>query len=166
MRLAVYNSGVLAEARGIAVVLAMVLGACSKAPAPSSAAPHNATSDPWYRTATEELIHLSRGASDAYAQGNSDKASALIEQGEPVASRLLAVPKPTLQAARAASDLDELYGKMLFKNRHYGWARLQFQKNLARWKHWQPQTPDTAARWRAAQTAIDDCDKKLEAPVL
>ncbi len=154
MRKAVYNSGVVA-------LLALLLTGCAKPPATAAASAHDPTTDPWYNTATEELTNLSRGASDAYARGNADKASALIEQGEPVASRLLAVPKPTLQAVQAASDLDELYGKMLFKNRHYGWARLQFQKNLARWKHWQPQTADTAARLHAAQVAIDDCDKKL-----
>jgi len=155
MRLAVYNSGVLA-------LVALLLSGCAKPPVPAAAAaPHDATTDPWYRTATEELRNLTRGANEAYAQDNADKASTLIEQGEPVASRLLAVPKPSLLAVQAASDLDELYGKMLFKNRHYGWARLQFQKNLARWKHWQPRTPDTAARLHAAQMAIDDCDKRL-----
>jgi hypothetical protein len=61
-----------------------------------------------------------------------------------------------------ASDLDDLYGRMLLANRHYGGARLLFQKNLARWKHWQPQTPETARRLKQAESAIAECDRHLE----
>jgi len=60
-----------------------------------------------------------------------------------------------------ASDLDDLYGQMLLSNRNYGWARLFFQKNLARWKNWKPQTPDTAARLKQAQDAIAECDRRM-----
>ncbi len=60
-----------------------------------------------------------------------------------------------------ASDLDDLYGQMLLSNRNYGWARLFFQKNLARWKTWKPQTPDTAARLKAAQDNIAECDRRI-----
>ena len=76
-------------------------------------------------------------------------------------ARLLAVPNPTLEAAVAASDLDDLYGRMLLSNRHYGWARLQFQKNLSRWKHWQPQTPETARLRQQAESAIAECDRHI-----
>ena len=41
------------------------------------------------------------------------------------------------------SDLDQLYGQMLLANRNYGWARLVFQKNRARWKTWKPATSET-----------------------
>jgi hypothetical protein len=61
----------------------------------------------------------------------------------------------------AASDLDDLYGRMLLSNRHYEWAQFQFQKNLARWKYWKPQTPDTARRMEAAETAIAECDRGM-----
>jgi hypothetical protein len=61
----------------------------------------------------------------------------------------------------AVADLDELYGRMLLSNRNYGWARLQFQKNLARWKNWQPQTPETARRLKLAASQIDECDRRL-----
>jgi hypothetical protein len=50
---------------------------------------------------------------------------------------------------------------MLLSNRNYGWARLFFQKNLARWKNWKPQTPDTAARLKQAQEAIAETDRQL-----
>jgi hypothetical protein len=75
---------------------------------------------------------------------------------------LLAVPQPTLAAMAAASDLDEVYGQMLLSNHNYGWARMFFQKNLARWKHWTPQTPDTASRQREALDEIAECDKYIE----
>ena len=74
---------------------------------------------------------------------------------------MLAVPNPTFEAAVAASDLDDLYGRMLLSNRHYGWARLQFQKNLSRWKHWQPQTPDTARLMKQAESGIAECDRHI-----
>jgi hypothetical protein len=61
----------------------------------------------------------------------------------------------------AASDLDQLYGRMLLANHHYGWARLLFQKNLARWKNWTPQTPETARRSKLAASAIAECDRRL-----
>ena len=77
-------------------------------------------------------------------------------------SRLLSVPRPTLEATEAASDLDDLYGRMLLANRHYGWARLQFQKNLARWRHWQPETSETVRRLEKAKAAIAECDRHLE----
>jgi hypothetical protein len=82
-------------------------------------------------------------------------------QAQPLAKRLISVPRPTLAATEAASDLDQLYGQMLFSNRNYGWARLLFQKNLARWKYWTPRTPETAARLKRAQAEIADCDRRI-----
>ncbi len=105
---------------------------------------------------------MDRKAEQLYASGKADAASALIEQGELIQTRLLTVPRPTLDATKAASDLDELYGRMLFGNRHYGWARLQFQKNLVRWKRWRPETAESISRRKRAQDLIDDCDRKIE----
>jgi hypothetical protein len=96
--------------------------------------------------------------------GKADDAAGLIQSGEQLASRLLSVPRPTLAAMQEASDLDELYGRMLLSNRNYGWARLFFQKNLARWKNWVPQTPDTAARLKEAQSDIAECDRRMLEP--
>jgi len=93
--------------------------------------------------------------------GKSDQAAALILKGEPLSKRLLSVPQPTLAATVAASDLDELYGRMLFSNRNYGWARLTFQKNLVRWKYWKPQTPETQAKLKEAEAAIASCDRHI-----
>jgi hypothetical protein len=140
------------------VVLALAfLASCEQAPAP----PRDATKEPWYRDALEQLTAMNREADSAFADGKSDQAAALIEKGQPLVARLLAVPNPTFEAAVAASDLDDLYGRMLLSNRHYGWARLLFQKNLSRWKHWQPQTPETARLLKQAESAIAECDRHI-----
>jgi hypothetical protein len=140
------------------VVLALAfLASCEQAPAP----PRDATKEPWYRDALEQLTAMNREADSAFAAGKSDQAAALIEKGQPLVARLLAVPNPTFEAAVAASDLDDLYGRMLLSNRHYGWARLLFQKNLSRWKHWQPQTPETSRLLRQAESAIAECDRHI-----
>jgi len=140
------------------VVLALAfLASCEQAPAP----PRDATKEPWYRDPLEQLTAMNREADSAFADGKSDQAAALIEKGQPLVARLLAVPNPTFEAAVAASDQDDLYGRMLLSNRHYGWARLLFQKNLSRWKHWQPQTPETARLLKQAESAIAECDRHI-----
>jgi len=140
------------------VVLALAfLASCEQAPAP----PRDATKEPWYRDALEQLTAMNLEADSAFAAGKSDQAAALIEKGQPLVARLLAVPNPTFEAAVAASDQDDLYGRMLLSNRHYGWARLLFQKNLSRWKHWQPQTPETARLLKQAESAIAECDRHI-----
>lgn len=159
MRMAVYNRAGWA----IAAYLCVLAG-CGTAPVAKKADVPDPTREAWYGNAVKELAAVSRDATQAYAQGKPDRASTLIEQGEGIARRLLAVPRPTIAAAEAASDLDDLYARMLFGNRHYGWARLQFQKNLARWKHWVPKTDEVDARLKIAEKGIADCDRKIEAP--
>jgi len=143
--------------RLLVILAAAFLASCEHPPAP----PRDATKEPWYRDAVEQLTAMNREADSAFAAGKSDQAAALIEKGQPLVARLLAVPNPTFEAAVAASDQDDLYGRMLLSNRHYGWARLLFQKNLSRWKHWQPQTPETARRLKQAESAIAECDRHI-----
>ena len=143
--------------RTIAIVAVAFLTACEPPPAP----PRDATKEPWYGETVQRLVGMNREAEDSFKSGKADRAAALIEEGQPLMNRLLSVPRPTLDATEAASDLDDLYGRMLLANRHYGWARLLFQKNTARWKHWQPQTPEAARRLQQAEDAIDECDRYL-----
>jgi hypothetical protein len=112
----------------------------------------------------KQLAAQNREATNLLKSGKPDAAADLIQSGEQLAGRLLSVPRPTLAAMEDASDLDELYGRMLLSNRNYGWARLFFQKNLVRWKNWTPQTPDTAARLKEAQSAIAECDRRISEP--
>lgn len=144
----------------LAAAATLLIG-CASAPPPVQTTNANASDEPWYRPAVEQLTALNRDAERAFQAGKFDEASSLILKGEPLANRLVAVPRPTLAAVEAASDLDQLYGRMLLMNRNYGWARLEFQKNRARWKTWQPQTPDTARRLKLAEDGIAECDKAI-----
>ena len=147
-----------------AAFLGLMLSTCGPAPAPPPAARRDETKEPWYSRTVEQLAAQNREAKSLMARGKADDAAALIQSGEQVASRLLSVPRPTLAAMQGASDLDELYGRMLLSNRNYGWARLFFQKNLVRWKNWMPQTPDTAVRLKEAQSDIAECDRRMLEP--
>jgi hypothetical protein len=123
--------------------------------------PGDETKQAWYGQAVDQLAAMNREADKLFQSGKGDEAAAIIEKGQPVMKRLLNVSHPTLEATEAASDLDDLYGRMLLSNRHYGWARLLFQKNLARWKHYQPATPETARRLKQAVDAIEECDRHI-----
>jgi len=105
---------------------------------------------------------MNRQANDFFRAGKGDDAAAVIEKGQPIMKQLLAVSKPSLEAVEAASDLDDLYGRMLLSNRHYAWAQMLFQKNLSRWKHWEPQTDETARRFKQAQDEIAECSRRME----
>ena len=144
--------------RLLAILATALLTACESAPEPR----RDATKEAWYDQTVQQLVGMNREAESSFASGKSDQAAALIEKGQPLMRRLLSVPRPTLEATEAASDLDDLYGRMLLSNHHYGWARLLFQKNLARWRHWQPPTPEAARRLEKAKSAIAECDRHLE----
>ena len=143
--------------RLFAILAAALLTACEPAPGPR----RDAVQEPWYNQTVAQLAEMNREAVSSFESGKSDQAAALIEKGQPLMKRLLSVPRPTLEATEAASDLDDLYGRMLLANRHYGWARLLFQKNLARWKHWQPPTEEAARRLKQAESAIAECDRHI-----
>jgi hypothetical protein len=143
--------------RVLTILAAALLTACERVPAPRP----DATKAAWYSETVQQLVGMNQEAKSSFESGESDHAAALIKKGEPLMSRLLSVPQPTLEATEAASDLDDLYGRMLLANRHYGWARLLFQKNLARWRHWRPPTPESERRLRQAESAIEECDRHL-----
>ena len=147
--------------RLFAILASGFLTACETAPPPQRDAARDATKEAWYSETVQQLVGMNGEARSFFESGKSDQAAALIEKGQPLMSRLLSVPRPTLEATEAASDLDDLYGRMLLANRHYGWARLLFQKNLARWRHWQPETPEAARRLQQAKAAIAECDRHL-----
>jgi len=120
------------------------------------------SSQPWYSETIAKLQVINLQAANLVKAGKPDPAAELIQQGEAIIPRLLSVPHPTFAAMEAASELDNLYGRMFLTNRHWGWARLMFQKNLARWKNWRPQTEDTVRRLREAQDLIAECDRHIE----
>ena len=144
--------------RLLALVAVLALAGCGPAPAPSNADP---TREAWYGETTQRLAALDREAGRFLAAGDSDKAAAAIMSGQPLEKRLLSVSRPTLGATEAVSDLDRLYGRMLLANRHFGWARLTFQKNLARWRNWRPETAESARRLQQAKDDIAECDRGM-----
>ncbi len=139
----------------MAVVL---LAGCASKPAPVAQDP---TTEAWYGETVAQLAAIARDASSAFENHKPDQAAALIEKGQPLMKKLLDVRQPTLGAAEAASDLDDLYGRMLLSNRHYEWAEFLFQKNRSRWKNWTPQTPETERRRKQAEAAIQECDRHI-----
>jgi hypothetical protein len=143
------------------MITAAILTGCGSAHAPLDSSSHDPTEEDWYSQTVEQLAGMNREAETLFQNGKADQAAAIIVNGQPLMSRILSVPRPTLAAMEAASDLDHLYGRMLLANRHYGWARLFFQKNLARWKHREPRTPETARRLKQAESAIAECDRHL-----
>jgi len=146
-------------------VLAVVLLLGSCAPAPEAARETKPKPEPtaeaWYAPAVEQLASMSKEASSLFERHRDDDAAKIVTQAQPLINRVLAAPHPTLAAMEAASDLDDLYGRMLVANGRHGWARLQFQKNVSRWKGWKPQTPESTRRLGQAQAAIAECDRKI-----
>lgn len=104
---------------------------------------------------------MARDANSAYAGGKYDDAAAIIEKAQPVMKQVLGVPHPALAAEQACSEIDDLYARMLLRNRHYEWAMMLFQQNRSRWKHWTPQTPDTERRLKQAEDGIAECERKM-----
>jgi hypothetical protein len=119
------------------------------------------TADRSYGQAVQELADLNHSARESFAKGDADLAARMIQSGEPLSKRVMSVPRPTLAATEAASDLDQLYGDMLLSNRNYGWARLMYQKNLSRWKYWKPETEATIKLRKQAEDSIAACDRGI-----
>jgi hypothetical protein len=148
-------------AAAISVIIATaILAGCSTAPPPKPPRA-DATTELWYGKAVEQLQAMNQKARDLLVQHKADEAGSVITEAEPWAERVISVPHPTLAAMAAASDLDELYGRMLLDNRNYGWARMMFQKNLARWRTWKPQTGETLRYLKAAEAEIAECDRRM-----
>jgi hypothetical protein len=139
----------------------LILANCAPAPPPPVAQPKpDPTSQPEYALTVKRLAAMTREAETLLRSGKPDEAAAIVTKAQPQQSILLAAPQPTLAAMEAVSDLDQLYGRMLLRNGHNEWARTFFQKNLVRWKHWKPQTPETVRRFEMARAAIADCDRR------
>ena len=142
-------------------VFALLVAGCSTAPAPAPKPPPDPVTEEWYAPVTAQLAAINAEAESLLRAGKSDAAAAAITRAQPLAARLLAAPHPTLAVVEAASDLDQLYARMLLENKNYGWARLTYQKNVSRWKNWRPQTAETAQRLKAARDGIAECDRLM-----
>jgi hypothetical protein len=119
------------------------------------------TTETWYAQTAERLTNMDRTAEQYFKTGRADEAAAIVSSGETLQARLLAAPRPTLEAMEAIADLDRIYGKMLISNGYFGEARMLFQKNITRWKVWKPQTPYTERRLKEANSDIAECDRHM-----
>jgi hypothetical protein len=138
----------------------LLSAACTTPPPPERPRPDPAT-EAWYAATLEELQGLVRQAQSALNRKDLETAGDLVTQGQPLSERLLTAPRPTLPAMKAVSDLDQLYGELLLRKRHHGWARLLIQKDVARWKNWRPQTEETLALLKRAEDALNKIDEAL-----
>jgi hypothetical protein len=147
--------------RILLAITAAVFTACGPTAPPVEPPKADPTTAPDYLAAVEQLGRFNLEANKLLAEGRLEKAGELITNAQPLTAKLLSVPRPTLTAMEAASDHDDLYGRMLLANKHYGWARMFFQKNLARWSTWKPQTKETELRRKRSEAAIMECDRLL-----
>lgn len=138
-----------------------MLVSCAPPPRPVEVPKPDLTLDPSYGQTVDQLNALTRTAEKLFQSGQAEKAGALVVDAQPLLSRLLSATHPTLAAMQAVSDSDRLYCRMLLANRHYGWARLLFQKEVTRWKTWKPETADTALRLKTAVAGLAECDRRL-----
>ena len=83
-----------------------------------------------------------------------DEAAAIVQSSLTLRDKLISVPRPTLEAMEAVSDLDRIYGRLLISNGYFGEARLLLQKNITRWRTWKPQTPETERRLKQANDDV------------
>jgi hypothetical protein len=149
--------------RTLAILAMVVMTGCAPASPPAAVEQPkpDAAAASWYGPTIDQLAALNREAESLMARGKFEEASAAIVKGQPLQSRLLEAAHPPLAAMEAVTDLDDLYGRMLLHNQRYGWARDTFQKNVTRWKHWKPATPETAQRLQKAAAAVADCDRRM-----
>ena len=78
----------------------LVLAACAgppQKPVPAQPAEVDPVSEAWYGESLTQLQKMTREADDLFLAGKPDPAAALILKGQRLASRLLSVPRPTLE---------------------------------------------------------------------
>jgi len=147
--------------RWLWILAAVLCAGCAPAPPPADRPKPDVTAEAWYAPTVEQLSRMAREAASAVRRGNGDEAGKIITDAQPLVNKVLAAPRPTLAAMEAASDLDELYGRMLMGNGRYGWARMLFQKNEVRWRTWRPQTEESRMRLATAASEIAECDRRI-----
>jgi hypothetical protein len=148
------------RALGLLLFAAVLLAGCGPS-APVHAPKVDPTAEAWYAPTAERLTRMDRTAEQLFQSGHADEAAAIVTGGEPLQTRLLAAPRPTLEAMEAIADLDRIYARMLVSNGYFGSARLLFQKNVTRWKTWKPPTPETQRRLQEANSDIAECDRHM-----
>ncbi|MBC7925122.1 MAG: hypothetical protein H7039_05645 [Bryobacteraceae bacterium] len=139
----------------------LAVACCGTAPDPEVPLKTDPTATPEYKDAIQELTTRCESAETLVKARKWEAASDLLQGNQPLVSLLLSVPYPAVAAAEAVSDHEDLYGRMLLRNKHYGDARFLFQKTMVRWLSWKPETEETRRRLAKAQAWILECDRNL-----
>lgn len=93
--------------------------------------------------------------------GDRNAAGECVTRALPQVTTIMKTVRPSLYAFHLAADHDDLYGDMLFGNRHWGEARNLYQNNLVRFKNWDPPNDYTRQRLAQAQEKVKACEKKM-----
>lgn len=93
--------------------------------------------------------------------GDRKSAGECVTRAAPQVMQILKAVRPSLYAFHLAADHDELYGDMLFGNRHWGDARDMYQKNAIRFKNWDPASDYSRKRLAQAQAKVAACENKM-----
>ncbi|BDC52662.1 hypothetical protein F183_A49770 [Bryobacterales bacterium F-183] len=107
------------------------------------------------------LNQLNRAGRLFFDAGNLEAAGACVQRAKPIVAVLLQLPEPSLYAMHLAAEYDNLYGDMLFKNRHWGNAREFFQNNVMRFRSWDPPNEYTKGRLEEARRKVAECEKRM-----
>lgn len=93
--------------------------------------------------------------------GDRKSAGECVQRAQPLVVAILKTTHPSLLAYHLAADHDDLYGDMLFGNRHWGDARGMYQNNVMRFKAWDPPNEYTRKRLEQARVKVLACEKKM-----
>jgi hypothetical protein len=153
------------DVRRLPAIAAILLCGCASSPPPPAVtkALPDPVSEEWYGRAVRDLTALNEETARSFRAGRADAAGETVSKGQPLAKRLLEVPRPSLAAMEAASDLDDAYGRILLAKHNAGWARMVFQKNVVRWTAWKPQTEESARRRKEAAAKVAECERAIAA---
>lgn len=114
-----------------------------------------------YSVRANMLNQLNRAGRLFFEAGNMEAAGACVQRAKPIVALLLQLPEPALYTLHLAADYDNLYGDMLFRNRHWGNAREFFQNNVMRFRNWNPPNDYTKQRLDEARRKVAECEKKM-----
>lgn len=117
------------------------------------------------RAQLAELESANRAAWDHYRQGNRTAAGDIVGRTDALSIGLMGGdPRPSIEIMRAVSDHDELYGRLLMANRHWGHARHILAKIENRWRLWQPQDDESRKRRADALVLMRECEQRMMGP--
>jgi hypothetical protein len=139
----------------------LALAGCVSAPPPEIPRKTDPTAEAWYPKAVEELAQTAREADRLFRSGKDDEAARLVTRGQLLIGKLLAPPRPTPPAITAVSDIDDVYARMLLRNKHYAEARALFRKNVIRWRNVKPPTAESTRRLEIALAGVAECDRHV-----